>query len=157
MAKKSESAKKPSIALAVEKAIASTAKTPVKRMAQTAPAVRPPAPLSGSRSIAAAAAAAKAPRPAANNGAAASAAKPKKPASAKPAASASAPAPIISLEDIRLRAYFIAEDRRRNHIHGDEQGDWIEAERQLRAELRTSQPAPVSAAKKPRTKKALPL
>ncbi len=63
--------------------------------------------------------------------AAKSAAKPKKPAVPKrtvPSAAA------ISSDDIALRAYFIAERRQQEGIHGDEHSDWIEAERQLRAE-----------------------
>ncbi len=57
--------------------------------------------------------------------------KPKRPAVKK------APAPksvTISNSDIALRAYYIAEDRSRNGHHGDEAGDWSEAERQLRQE-----------------------
>ena len=37
-------------------------------------------------------------------------------------------------EDIKLRAYFIAERRAKMGWHGDSTGDWVEAERQLRAE-----------------------
>jgi len=51
----------------------------------------------------------------------------------KPAAK-KAPALIITTEDIALRAYFIAETRQRDGIHGDSHGDWIEAERQLHKE-----------------------
>jgi|GEM_PF-531099 len=40
----------------------------------------------------------------------------------------------ISNDDIALRAYFIAERRRHMGWHGDETGDWVEAERQLRSE-----------------------
>ena len=43
-------------------------------------------------------------------------------------------AKVISNEDIALRAYFIAERRQASGGHGDEHGDWVEAERQLRAE-----------------------
>ncbi len=43
----------------------------------------------------------------------------------------------VTAEDIALRAYFIAEKRRHNGLHGDEHHDWIEAERQLRAERTT--------------------
>jgi hypothetical protein len=42
----------------------------------------------------------------------------------------------LSTEDIALRAYFIHEDRHRHGIHGDEHSDWVEAERQLLAELK---------------------
>lgn len=41
---------------------------------------------------------------------------------------------VISNDDIALRAYFIAEKRRAHGHWGDEAGDWIEAERQLREE-----------------------
>jgi Protein of unknown function (DUF2934) len=40
----------------------------------------------------------------------------------------------ISGEDIALRAYFIAERRHKMGWHGDSTGDWVEAERQLKAE-----------------------
>ena len=42
----------------------------------------------------------------------------------------------FSAEDIALRAYFIAEHRKRHGLAGDEQSDWIEAEKQLQAEHR---------------------
>ncbi len=42
--------------------------------------------------------------------------------------------PEISEADISLRAYFIAEKRRNAMLSGDDREDWIEAERQLRAE-----------------------
>lgn len=42
--------------------------------------------------------------------------------------------PGFSTEDIALRAYFISENRHKHGIHGDAHSDWIEAERQLRAE-----------------------
>lgn len=41
---------------------------------------------------------------------------------------------VLSTDDIALRAYFIAEARRNRGEWGDETGDWVEAERQLRAE-----------------------
>jgi Protein of unknown function (DUF2934) len=41
---------------------------------------------------------------------------------------------ILNVEDISLRAYFIAERRRANGHHGDEATDWIAAERELRFE-----------------------
>jgi hypothetical protein len=41
---------------------------------------------------------------------------------------------LISNDDIALRAYFISEARHANGHGGDETSDWIEAERQLRAE-----------------------
>ena len=37
----------------------------------------------------------------------------------------------ITIEDISLRAYFIAERRKIHGLHGDETADWVEAERQL--------------------------
>ena len=37
-------------------------------------------------------------------------------------------------DDVALRAYFIAEKRQAKGHAGDEHGDWIEAERQLRTE-----------------------
>src|ERR1700752_5129229 len=40
----------------------------------------------------------------------------------------------ISAADIALRAYYIAEQRRNLNLSGDELGDWVEAERQLRKE-----------------------
>jgi hypothetical protein len=41
----------------------------------------------------------------------------------------------VSDEAIRIRAYFIAEQRERIGIPGDANSDWIEARRQLLAEL----------------------
>jgi len=41
----------------------------------------------------------------------------------------------VSDEAIRIRAYFIAEQRERLAIPGDANSDWIEARRQLLAEL----------------------
>jgi len=43
---------------------------------------------------------------------------------------------IISNDDIALRAYFIAEKRAQFGWPGDQTGDWVEAERQLRAEAK---------------------
>ena len=40
----------------------------------------------------------------------------------------------ISGEAIAVRAYFIAERRHKMDWHGDSTGDWVEAERQLKAE-----------------------
>jgi hypothetical protein len=59
-------------------------------------------------------------------------AKPKPLKTPKPAKKKAAK--VISNEDIALRAYFIAERRQATGGHGDEHGDWVEAERQLRAE-----------------------
>lgn len=53
---------------------------------------------------------------------------PKKPAPVK------RPAAGPSLDDIALRAYFIAERRKKMGWRGDETSDWVEAERQLLAE-----------------------
>jgi hypothetical protein len=44
-------------------------------------------------------------------------------------------APRISDEAIRTRAYFIAEHRERMSLPGDADSDWLEARRQLLAEL----------------------
>ena len=41
---------------------------------------------------------------------------------------------IAALQQIQLRAYFIAEHRKSSGISGDEAGDWAQAERELRAE-----------------------
>jgi hypothetical protein len=41
----------------------------------------------------------------------------------------------ISANEIALRAYYIAEHRRNLRLPGDELGDWVEAERQLRKEV----------------------
>ena len=43
----------------------------------------------------------------------------------------------FSTGDIALRAYYIAERRRNLDLPGDEMGDWVEAERQLRTEAGT--------------------
>jgi hypothetical protein len=43
-----------------------------------------------------------------------------------------------TLEQIRLRAYFISEQRRNAGITGDEDGDWLRAENELRSELSSS-------------------
>jgi hypothetical protein len=40
----------------------------------------------------------------------------------------------LSGDDIALRAYYISQRRRDLNLPGDELGDWIEAERQLRRE-----------------------
>jgi hypothetical protein len=44
-------------------------------------------------------------------------------------------APSFTQADIALRAYFISEQRRSTGAAGNEQQDWIEAERQLQAEF----------------------
>jgi hypothetical protein len=53
---------------------------------------------------------------------------------AKPAAE-TIEAKQISEEAIRVRAYHIAEERVRRGLPGDENSDWLEARRQLMAEL----------------------
>ncbi len=59
----------------------------------------------------------------------------KKAATRSTAASKTSRSPsVISNDDIALRAYFISEKRRAKGLPGDEAHDWIEAERQLRAE-----------------------
>jgi hypothetical protein len=64
----------------------------------------------------------------------------KAPGSRQPRAATSAPktskaGPVaISDEDIRIRAYFISEQRIRNGLPGDSHHDWLEAHRQLREE-----------------------
>lgn len=45
---------------------------------------------------------------------------------------------LLSTDDIALRAYFIAEKRQLEGTPGDSQNDWIEAERQLLAELKAN-------------------
>jgi hypothetical protein len=47
-------------------------------------------------------------------------------------------APGISDEAIRTRAYFIAEHRKHMSLPGSADSDWLEARRQLLAELRES-------------------
>ena len=43
---------------------------------------------------------------------------------------------VISDEDIRLRAYFISEQRMQSGLPGDSAHDWLEARRQLQDEAR---------------------
>lgn len=45
---------------------------------------------------------------------------------------------VITGEDIALRAYYIAERRQKMGWPGDSTNDWVEAERQLRAEAKKS-------------------
>jgi Protein of unknown function (DUF2934) len=56
---------------------------------------------------------------------------PKKPAAKKSSSPASKPAIEPSDEQIRLRAYFLAELRHKLSLPGDSNHDWIEARRQL--------------------------
>jgi hypothetical protein len=55
--------------------------------------------------------------------------KPRRPANVRKKAASE-----ISADEIALRAYYIAEHRRNLRLPGDEVGDWVEAERQLRKE-----------------------
>ena len=55
----------------------------------------------------------------------------------KEAAKAAAKPIAIHLEDVALRAYFIAEKRQQLGLPGDSLGDWVEAERQLLSERAT--------------------
>lgn len=55
-------------------------------------------------------------------------AKPRKPAARKKEAPAEA---VVSDDDLRLRAYFIAEHRAQSGFPGDSASDWLEARRQL--------------------------
>jgi hypothetical protein len=68
----------------------------------------------------------------------------------KPKAAAKAIAPKVAFtqDDIALRAYYIAEKRRNFGLPGDEDQDWIEAERQLLAESK-----PVKKTVRPKTAK----
>ena len=50
------------------------------------------------------------------------------------AAAVTKPAVSITPADIALRAYFIAEKRQKLGLPGDSTSDWVEAERQLKAE-----------------------
>jgi len=59
---------------------------------------------------------------------------PRRKATAPAAAEETALDVSLSTEDISVRAYFIGEHRRSLGLWGDSQGDWIEAERQLRSE-----------------------
>ena len=61
----------------------------------------------------------------------------KKPAAKAKAVKSPKPVPAIepSDEEIRLRAYFIAERRARLALPGDSDTDWLEAKRQLLSEF----------------------
>lgn len=50
-------------------------------------------------------------------------------------------APVLSTDDIALRAYFLAEKRLLEGLPGDDHEDWLEAERQLRTEAKGTKPA----------------
>jgi hypothetical protein len=58
----------------------------------------------------------------------------RKPAAPKQTASKAAKTPAFTHEDIAMRAYFVSENRRAAGLPGDEHSDWLEAERQLKAE-----------------------
>ncbi len=64
---------------------------------------------------------------------------PKKPAGGKTEAQG-APVPASGFDptdaQIEMRAYFISERRRRFDLPGDANSDWLEAKRQLLAEIR---------------------
>lgn len=62
--------------------------------------------------------------------------KPKKAKAAAKLAVAPKKNPVISTDDIALRAYFIAERREKMGWPGDSTGDWVEAERQLLVEAK---------------------
>lgn len=55
------------------------------------------------------------------------------PAAARPAVKKKKKQP--TAEEIQLRAYFISENRQKLGLPGDSESDWIEAERQLLAEI----------------------
>jgi hypothetical protein len=61
----------------------------------------------------------------------------KSPAAKKKPVKSSKPVPAIepSDEEIRIRAYFIAERRHHLALPGDESADWLEAKRQLLSEI----------------------
>ena len=44
----------------------------------------------------------------------------------------------VSDEAIRMRAYFISEERKRQALPGDANSDWVEARRQLLSEVKES-------------------
>ncbi len=58
----------------------------------------------------------------------------KKPATSKKSAKSKPAKPVLSKDDIALRAYYISEKRRAAGLPGNEHDDWLEAERQLLAE-----------------------
>ena len=61
----------------------------------------------------------------------------KKPAAKTKAVKSSKPVPAIEPtdEEIRIRAYFVAERRQRFDLPGDADTDWLEAKRQLLSEI----------------------
>jgi hypothetical protein len=160
MPKKSSSTPKP--AAAIPSPVPASPAPPVSRAAAPKPVKRAASTTAGkaARAIAAAVAApvalAKAAKTVASKAVSRKAA-PAKPAPAAKAVrkavkepiSATVPASVIpSYDDIALRAYFIAEKRRAEGRHAEPHEDWIEAERQLRAELQTNGAARPSRKKK---------
>ena len=112
--KKTDTEKKVKAAAAVKPASKKVAEKPEKK-SKPAPALAPaavPAPITEAPKAAPAAEKPKLTLP-------------KKPAQIKRAAIT------ITIEDISLRAYFIAERRKSMGWLGDETSDWVEAERQL--------------------------
>ena len=59
------------------------------------------------------------------------------PAVVKTPAVKAAKRPVSSLEQVQLRAYFIGERRKNLGTPGDETSDWVQAELELKAELKT--------------------
>ena len=72
----------------------------------------------------------------------------KKVVAKKPVKNTAAKKPVLTVEEISLRAYFISEHRQKHGLHGDSHSDWVEAERQLKAEQKKK-----AAARKPVAKK----
>lgn len=70
----------------------------------------------------------------ATKAAAAKPAAPKKPRVPRARKLPAAIAPFFTADDIALRAYFLGEQRQRGGLPGTPEGDWLEAERQLKAE-----------------------
>ncbi len=60
---------------------------------------------------------------------------------AAPAAKKGTPLIEPSDDEIRLRAYFIAERRTRQQLHGDQANDWLQARQELLAELNSKSDA----------------
>ncbi len=58
----------------------------------------------------------------------------RKPRTAVPPKKTKATAPAFSDEDVRMRAYFLSEQRQQRGLGGDSAHDWLEAVRQLQAE-----------------------
>ncbi len=72
----------------------------------------------------------------------------KKPAAVKAKAALPKKAASYTQDDVALRAYFIAEKRRKLGLPGDEHSDWVEAERQIAAEFRPKTKAKAKATTK---------